>query len=118
MKLAATFIIYLVMTFSGFAQAPAPQSGDPVTYQYIFRSRDAEEDVALTSAQLSKLEQLRNNDKVIFVKVSERTIIKLLPRNVIMAPGFPTTPLEEKLYFVELDMNEYYDIYDQAVNLE
>lgn len=117
MKNISTLILFLAIALSGFAQAP-DTAEDPKTFQYVFRSRDAEEAITLTSEQLTKLEQYRHSDKEVFVRVSEKTLIKLLPTNVITAPGFPASPIEEKLYFVELDMNLYYDIYKQAINLE
>jgi hypothetical protein len=120
-KITAFVGLFFLLIFSqtGKAQtAPLTTHALPGTYQYVFRLHGMEEEPVLTDNDLAAIEHLRHSDKEIFAKLNEITLIKILPQSVISAPGFSASEIPEKLYFVELNMETYSDIYKQAVNLK
>lgn len=103
-----TFVFCLVLLQIGSAQEKlngrqAPVTMDapakPGTYQFVFKDRAAEEAIALSDLELIQLESLRDEASVKYIKYSEKTIIKLLPKQVVNNPSY--TPSTEKIYIVE-----------------
>lgn len=121
MKKITAFIGLFLLIFSVTGKAQTSSLAThalPGTYQYVFRAHGMEEDPILSDNDLVAIEQLRHSDKEIFAKLNEVTLIKILPQSVISASGFSASEIQEKLYFIELNMETYSDIYKQAVNLK
>lgn len=72
----------------------------PGTYVYVYKSREFDENVTLTGEQMTRLETLRQQSDVVYVQFSEKTIIKLLPKDVVNAPGYTPSP-NNKIFIVE-----------------
>jgi hypothetical protein len=69
------------------------------TYQFVFKSRQAEENIQLSNSQLVQLESLRGETQVVLVKVTDFTTIKLFPKSLINDASF--IPSTSKIYIVE-----------------
>lgn len=76
-------------------QTATMQSAQPGTYQFILNSRKGEVNVSLTPYELERIEQLRKDNEVVCAQATNRdgVRVKILPRNVINAPGFKPVPL-------------------------
>jgi hypothetical protein len=116
MRYLLTALLFLALYSSGSAQSA--NYATPGTYQFLFFDRTSEEQVTLTRAELKQLELLRHAEATIFVRISEKTLVKLLPGSQINATGFDPSQVEEKIYFRELDMETYHDVYRQAIKLK
>lgn len=108
--------LLLILGFNVFSQTAAESR----TYQFIFFSEDAknlffqsQEKTTLADSVFIKLEQLRQPNEVVYAKISSRTIIKIIPSNVINS-GF----YQLEKYFIELDKNKQENIFEQAIDIE
>lgn len=86
------------------------------TYQFIFKTRDAEKEIKLTDDELIKLENLRHPSYCIYVKISEGVVIKLYSANDISSSLFVEKRKNTPLYFNEINPEEFegVNIYKQA----
>jgi hypothetical protein len=124
-KISSLIGSLLIILFAGSLKAQEAVAANLVethaatgTFQYVFKARSMEKEVILTDADLATIAIKRHEEKEIFVRYDENTLIKVLPKNVINNTGFDPTVTEEKLYYVELNMTQYSDIYKQAINLK
>jgi hypothetical protein len=116
MKLLTVLFFAFFLAGTAAAQAPAAEKG---TYQYFFKARGLEEEIiALSDKQLEIMERLRDEEKSIYVRISEITVVRILPRKTITDPSFDPSKVEEKLYYVEQNVAEFGNAYENVISLQ
>jgi len=80
------------------------------TYQLVFKCRSVEEAVNLSQSELIRLESLRDETLIKYIQYSEKTVIKLFPKEFVNNPSY-VPPAADKIYIVEeVDFNVYRNV--------
>lgn len=113
-----------MLSIKGFAQTASVVETSTLiekgTYQFLYMNRSEEEKINLTSDQLDKLKNLRDQERDLYVRITEKTLIKLFSTNFITSAQFNPNNYLDNLYYMEINPEDFggINIFEQAVNLK